>query len=151
MDAIGKTINATIGGVVAGKYTKGGHRYDIRVRLLPKDRTRAEQIKNLLVRNNRGEVIPLTDVIAIQEKPALRSVTRQNRERSVRIFSNLANNVSQTDALKKVEEITPKVFTRRDHVVFTGQSKGISGVVREPHVRILDWHRDCLYGFGFAI
>jgi multidrug efflux pump subunit AcrB len=33
---IAQTINTLMGGVVAGKYSKGGHRYDVRVRLLPR-------------------------------------------------------------------------------------------------------------------
>ena len=48
-----------IGGLVSGKYPMNGHRYDIRVRLQAEDRVNADQIKNIYVRNNRGEIVRL--------------------------------------------------------------------------------------------
>jgi hydrophobe/amphiphile efflux-1 (HAE1) family protein len=123
MDAIGRTISATVGGVVAGKYTKGGRRYDIRVRLVPKDRTRAEQVKNLLVRNNRGEVISLSELVQIGERPVQQALYRENRERAINIFSNLPNNVSQAAALQRAEEIAKKQLPDGYHLFFEGGSK----------------------------
>jgi len=67
MDAIGKTINATIGGVVAGSIPKGAPLLTFEFDFYRRIGRRAEQIKNLLVRNNRGRLIPLTDVIAFRK------------------------------------------------------------------------------------
>ncbi|HLD30199.1 MAG TPA: efflux RND transporter permease subunit, partial [bacterium] len=58
ISTIGNTINALIGGVRVGKYTRGGRRYDIRVQLVSADRKNVQNIKKIWVRNNRGEVTP---------------------------------------------------------------------------------------------
>jgi multidrug efflux pump subunit AcrB len=54
MASIGSTVNAMIGGVRAGKFKSGGHRYDVRVRLLSDQRARPEDVKRLFVRNREG-------------------------------------------------------------------------------------------------
>src|SRR3990167_8083741 len=38
VSSIGDAVNSMIGGVRAGKFTRGGKRYDVRVQLLDKDR-----------------------------------------------------------------------------------------------------------------
>jgi HAE1 family hydrophobic/amphiphilic exporter-1 len=123
MASIGRVIHATIGGVRVGKYTNAGRRYDVRVRLTPDGRAQSGDIRNLIVRNDRGEVIPLSDVVRVIEKPALQKVTRRNRERSIGVFANPAANVSQADSIRKAEEIASKILPAGYGVVFTGGSE----------------------------
>jgi multidrug efflux pump subunit AcrB len=44
MENIGRTINAAIGGVREGKFTKDGRRYDVRLRLNPEERLQPEDV-----------------------------------------------------------------------------------------------------------
>ena len=90
ISVIGNTINSLIGGVRVGKYTNGGRRYDIRVQLVSSDRSAVQDISKILVRNNRGEVISLSEVVDIVQKPSLLSITRKNRERAIRMYANIA-------------------------------------------------------------
>jgi hydrophobe/amphiphile efflux-1 (HAE1) family protein len=101
--SIGNAINATIGGIRAGKYTKGGKRYDVRVRLIEGDRLRADDIKKIWVRNEQGEVIRLSEVTDVVTEPTLLSISRKNRERAISIFANVAKGHSQEDALKSLQ------------------------------------------------
>ena len=78
MMEIGNTINAMIGGIRVGKYTKGGRRYDIRIRLTEGDRRAPTDINKIWVRNNHGEVIRLSDVVDIVQRKTLVSVSRVN-------------------------------------------------------------------------
>ncbi len=105
MRTIGETINATIGGVRSGKYTKGGRRYDIRVRLGREDRDRPQDIDRIWVRNEQGEVVRLADVVTLLEKPALLSINRKNRERAISVFANVTKGFSQTQALDYVQSL----------------------------------------------
>jgi HAE1 family hydrophobic/amphiphilic exporter-1 len=120
---IGDTINSLIGGVRVGKYTQGGRRYDIRVQLLSSDRSAVSDINKIWVRNNRGEVIRLADVVSIVQKPTLLSIGRKNRERAIRMFANVAPGVSQGEALKKVEELGRQALPEGYRIVFTGSSQ----------------------------
>ena len=120
---IGNTINAMIGGVRSGKYSKGGHRYDIRVRLAEADRTQITDMHKIWVRNNRGEVIRLTDVVDIVEKKTLLSVSRRNRERAISVYANVAPGASQGEALEAVDKIAKGLLPDGYRVVLSGSSQ----------------------------
>ncbi len=123
VNSIGQTVNALIGGVLLGRYPKDGHRYDIRLRLEGEERDRAEAIKKLYVRNNRGELIPLGKVVRIEERPTLQIVSRRDRERAVSIFANVAAGKSQGDALKAVEDISKRVLPPGYRSVASGSAQ----------------------------
>lgn len=123
VSAIGNAINALIGGQRIGKYTKDGRRYDVRIRLIPSQRTATEDIDRLWVWNNRGELVQLKNVVTISEKPTPLTITRRNRERAISIFANVTPGKSQTDALKEVERITKEVLPEGYRAVFSGSTQ----------------------------
>jgi hydrophobe/amphiphile efflux-1 (HAE1) family protein len=120
--SIGNAINATIGGIRAGKYTKGGKRYDVRVRLVEGDRLQAEDIKKIWVRNEQGEVIPLSEVTDVVVEPTLLSISRKNRERAVSLFANVTTGHSQTEALNYLQTLQ-KDLPAGYRVVFSGTAQ----------------------------
>ena len=61
------------------EYPKAGHRYEIEVRLPPDERDQKDQLRNIKIPNNRGEVIPLADLVDVVEEPALQQISRLNR------------------------------------------------------------------------
>jgi len=121
--SIADTINAMIGGVRNGKFTNNGKRYDIRVRLDEADRTNAEDIQKIFVRNQYGELVRLSSVVTAEVKPTLFSVTRKNRERAVSIYANPAPGHSQDEALKAVTRIGKQVLPEGYRLVFSGGSQ----------------------------
>ncbi|MDD5491964.1 MAG: efflux RND transporter permease subunit [bacterium] len=122
IQTIGTTINSLIGGVKVGKFTEGGRRYDIRLQLVEAERNKVEDINKIWVRNNRGEVIRLSEVVDVVQKPSMLSITRKNRERAIRMFANVAPGKSQGEALNKVQEIGKKL-PEGYKLVFTGSAQ----------------------------
>jgi hydrophobe/amphiphile efflux-1 (HAE1) family protein len=102
---IGETVSSLLGGTVAGKFSKGGHRYDIRVKLDPREGPASAELGNIMVRNNRGELIPLGDVVKVERVPGLLQISRQNRERAISVFGNVPQGASQAAALKAVQAL----------------------------------------------
>jgi len=123
IEKIGIAINALMGGQRIGKYTKDGRRYDVRVRLIPSQRTKNEDIEKLWVWNNRGEMVQLKNVVLIKEKAKPLTITRRNRERSISIFANIAPKRSQTDALNEVRRLAKEVLPEGYRAVFTGSTQ----------------------------
>jgi hydrophobe/amphiphile efflux-1 (HAE1) family protein len=120
---VGRTLNALVGGVVAGRYSKGSRRYDIRVKLEADQRSKAMDLKSLFVRNNRGEMVALSEVIRIEEHPGAQVITRKNRERAISIFGNLAPGVSQTDAIDKSLALAKQTLPEGYRAVQSGSSQ----------------------------
>lgn len=121
--SIANTINAMVGGIRSGKFTSRGKRYDVRVRLAGVDRSNPKDIEKMRVRNQQGEVVPLSELMTSEIKPTLFSITRKNRERSVSIFANPAPGHSQQEALEIVQKIAKQVLPNDYHAVFSGGSQ----------------------------
>ncbi|MBL8022006.1 MAG: efflux RND transporter permease subunit [Leptospirales bacterium] len=123
VDTIGDVLGAMIGGVKAGQFTEGGHRYDIRVRMEEVDRQKVTDIRNLYVRNNRGELVSLADVTYTEVRPSLQSITRLNRQRAVTIFANPAPKVGQTDAIAQAIQIAKSILPKEYTAEATGSAQ----------------------------
>ncbi len=123
IQSIGNAINATIGGIRVGKYTRGGKRYDIRMRLVGTDRSRPQDIDSIWVRNNRGEIISLSQVVELKEQASLVSINRLNRQRAVRVYANPAPGKSQGEALDAMKRIAKESLPEGYRMQFTGSAK----------------------------
>jgi len=123
IQAISQTVNALVGGVVAGQYSSEGHRYDVRVRLRDQDIDHVDQIKRLYVRNNRGELIPLSEVVQVRVGKSLAQINRNDRERAIKVFANVQAGKSQQEALARAEQIAREVLPPDYRVRFVGGSQ----------------------------
>ena len=86
VDDVATALNALVGGVRAGKYSTGGRRLDVRVKLLASQRSRPEDLARLRVRTRSGELVPLSALVSYDEQPALQAITRRDRERAITIY-----------------------------------------------------------------
>ncbi|MBL7686088.1 MAG: efflux RND transporter permease subunit, partial [Deltaproteobacteria bacterium] len=107
---IGTTINALIGGVRNGKFTENGRRNDVRVRLTDSYRQAASDIEKLFVRNQQGQLVPLSELVDVKEQSTLKSITRKDRERAISIFSNISPGKSQELAIQEMDKISKNVL-----------------------------------------
>lgn len=105
IDEVATTLNALVGGVRVGKYSTGGRRIDVRLKLMAMQRSRPEDIARLRVRARNQELIPLSALVSYKEEPALQAITRKDRERAISFFANVAPGHSQNEALKYVEAL----------------------------------------------
>jgi len=106
VDEVATTLNALIGGVRVGKYSSGGRRVDVRVKLLAAQRSRPEDITRLRVRTRSDELVPLSSLVTYTEQPALQAITRKDRERAISMFANVAAGHSQDEAIRLVEGLS---------------------------------------------
>ncbi|HDT14217.1 MAG TPA: efflux RND transporter permease subunit, partial [Candidatus Aminicenantes bacterium] len=105
VDDVATTINALVGGIRVGKYSSGGRRLDVRVKLMAAQRSRPEDIARLRVRARNGELVPLSSLVVFEEHAALQAITRRDRERAISIYSNVAPGHSQGEVLRLIEEL----------------------------------------------
>ncbi|HXG63446.1 MAG TPA: efflux RND transporter permease subunit [Planctomycetota bacterium] len=123
---IGTAINALIGGVRVGKFEEGGHRYDMRVRLVSDQRSRPEDIERLTVRSRDGRLVKLSEVVRLVETPGVQSITRRNRARAITVRANLAPGASQKTASERIRAIAREVLPPGYGLEETGSSRFFS-------------------------
>ncbi len=105
VEEVAQAVNVLVGGSRIGKFNSDGRRVDVRVRLLADQRSRPESLGHLKLQTPRGEVVPLSALIKLEERPAAQTITRRERERAISIFGNVAPGSSQDKALAAVESL----------------------------------------------
>lgn len=125
MDDLGNVISATIGGYqFQGVYFhEGGHDNPIAVRVPVDERKGPDAIKSIYVRNNRGEVLPVSAVSDLKVVSALQQITRDNRQRTVFFYANPAPGVSQQQCLDEALSVCKSVLPDGYTVSLTGSSQ----------------------------
>jgi len=111
IEEVATTINSLVGGVRAAKFSTGGRRIDVRMRLLASQRARPEDLSGLRLRSSSGEMVPLSSLVRREERPALQAIYRRDRERAIGVFGNVAPGHSQDEVLAYVEKISKDLPT----------------------------------------
>jgi hydrophobe/amphiphile efflux-1 (HAE1) family protein len=121
--SISQAVEAMIGGVLVGTYEKGGHRYDIRLKLDESKEDPRLTVNSLYARNNRGELVSLANVVTMEEQKSMVSIWRSNRERSITVYANVKAGESQQKALQAAQQISKRVLPPEYHISLTGSSQ----------------------------
>lgn len=121
--SISQVVEAMIGGVLVGTYEKGGHRYDVRLKVEESKEDPHTQVNKLFVRNNRGELVPLSDLVTMEEKKSMVAIWRSNRERSITVYANVKAGESQQKALLAAQDVAKRILPPEYHITLTGSSQ----------------------------
>ena len=121
--SISQVVEAMIGGVLVGTYEKGGHRYDIRVKLEESKEDPRTKVNSLFVRNNRGELTTLSNLVTMEEKQSMVEICRSNRERSITVYANVKAGESQQKALLAAQGFAKRILPPDYHITLTGSSQ----------------------------
>lgn len=121
---IANTISAMVGSLRVAKYTDdSGHRDDIRIKLEDKFNRKPEDITKISLRNMYGEIVPLSELVSLENKPSLLTIGRFNRERAITVFANVVAGKSQADAMDYVQKLSKEVLPSGYHTVLSGSSQ----------------------------
>ena len=120
--SIASTVNTLIGGEDVGKYKEGGKSYDVRVRLIPLQREKPEDISRLLVRTSNKELVQLSNVAQIKEVVGPDVINRKDRMRSATIYGNLEGK-SLGKALQESKEAAQTILPQGYTLTESGQAE----------------------------
>lgn len=115
---VADVVNATFGGVVATNYTQGGRRFQVFVQLQEQDRRSVDNLRPILVRNNRGELLPLSQVVDVTPTSSPQLVYREDRIRGVRVDGSLVTGVTEGRSVDKIKQIAAEVLPEKYFVRF---------------------------------
>lgn len=119
IEEIAGIVNTALGGVVAGQYTQGGSRFNIFVQLQEKDRQSRNDITRLLVRNNRGQPLPMNLVVEAKTSEGPQAIFREDRVRGLRVDASLAEGASLGPVTQKIEKWAKELFPSNYYVRFS--------------------------------
>jgi multidrug efflux pump len=101
---IATTLQILLGGMAVSSFKEGGETYDVILQLADRDRRDPSILLELFVRGSGG-LIPLVAVVHSEVATAPRALPHYDRHRSVTIGAQLADGLSQGEALRRMREI----------------------------------------------
>ncbi len=90
IQVIGKTIETFFAGTTATRYREAGDEYDVEVRLRPDDRTKTEDLRDVLVGTPGGEQISLANIATIEQGVGPTKIERKDQERYITVSADIS-------------------------------------------------------------
>jgi HAE1 family hydrophobic/amphiphilic exporter-1 len=104
VEQVSNTLNVLFGKFQLGTYELGSESYKLYVKAVPEFVQNIENLKKVYLKNFRGELVPLTEVVEVQEATGYQVLNRYNRQYSFSFFANLSGEKSLADAVAELEE-----------------------------------------------
>ncbi len=122
---LGSVLGTLIGGYTfqSSYYHESGHENSIFIRVPPEQRMGPDDLKKIYTRNNRGELVPISDVTTMTQVPSLQQITRDNRERAINFQANHSASATGQQALDESQRIAGEVLPEGYHLALTGTSQ----------------------------
>jgi HAE1 family hydrophobic/amphiphilic exporter-1 len=123
--SIGKALdnlNILIGSTYEQGFVLFNQFFKVYVQASPEFRRMPEDLENLFVKNDRGEMVPYTSFMKIQKKQGLNEITRYNLYPSAAIQGAPAPGYSTGQAIKAIQEVADETLPRGFAVGWEGLS-----------------------------
>ena len=120
---IGRTLETMLGSRRVTTFAKDGEEYDVMMQAGAEDRRQLSDLTNIFVRSDRGELIPLSNLVTTREAAGPQSLNRFNRMRAITISAGLAPGYTLGEALAYLEKVAAEELPATARTDFQGQSR----------------------------
>ncbi|HKJ68650.1 MAG TPA: efflux RND transporter permease subunit [bacterium] len=119
---IAQVIQANVGGSRAGVFREGGDEFPITVRLQREDRLTTQDLSNISVRTQTGQVLPVSALVNVERRRSPTTIDRINGRRVTYITANLESGTALDDVVRKLENaVSGMAFPEDFSLVFGGE------------------------------
>lgn len=126
VETVAETLNAVVAGLRVSRYTAGGRRYDVRIKVPEEQITDRLDIGKIAVRNQFGNIVQLGDLVKMEETGTVQAITRVNRQRAVGVFGQLTKGQSQAKVLARAEVIAREILPPEYTFALEGAAAGLN-------------------------
>ncbi|MFH2056467.1 MAG: efflux RND transporter permease subunit [bacterium] len=100
---VAEVIQTNVGGSRAGVYRDRGEEYAIVVRLQPVDRLSINDLSNVALRTDGGDIIPVSSVVSSERRRSPTDIERVNGQRVTYITANLESGAALGNVVEKLQ------------------------------------------------
>ncbi len=105
-----ETVGAFMGGSYVNDFTKFGRLYKTYIQAEPAYRVDESQINNFFIKNNQGEMVPLSTVVTIRPISGPDYTNRFNLYRAVEVTGGPAPGYTSADAMAALKEVAQETL-----------------------------------------
>jgi multidrug efflux pump len=103
IETVGRTLETMLGGRQVTRFKREGEQYDVIVQVADADRATPSDIRDIFVRAKDGSMIPLANLLTVDETVSPRELNHFGQRRAVTITANLTPGYAMGEALKFLE------------------------------------------------
>ncbi|MDW7694811.1 efflux RND transporter permease subunit [Flammeovirgaceae bacterium SG7u.111] len=123
ISSIFSALSGYVGGVYAADFNKFGKQYRVMVQSLPEERNNKESLDKIYIRNNNGNMSPITEYVSLERVYGPQSVSRFNLFTSAAISGAPAEGYSTGDAIRVVQEVAQQTLPPSYDIDFSGLTR----------------------------
>jgi HAE1 family hydrophobic/amphiphilic exporter-1/multidrug efflux pump len=116
-------IQAAFSGGRVAYFLKDGHQYSVIAQVERNDRDKPDDISRLYVKNNKGQSIPLSAVVKLEESSSPPSLFHFNRNKSATISASLTEGSTVGDGIKSMQAISARLLDESYQTALTGPAR----------------------------
>jgi hydrophobe/amphiphile efflux-1 (HAE1) family protein len=137
VETVATTLNAVVAGLRISRYTAGGRRYDVRIKVPEDQITDRADIRKIAVRNQFGNIVQLGELVKMEELGTVQAISRVNRQRAVGVFGQLTKGQSQAVVLERAEKISREILPPGYTFALEGAAAGLTESFKSLVVALL--------------
>jgi HAE1 family hydrophobic/amphiphilic exporter-1 len=107
-----RTIQAFMGGLFVNYFNRFGRQWQVYIEAEGEYRTKPENVGQFYVRNNKGEMVPLSALTKFESRPGPEFTMRYNMYRSAQLNGSATPGYSSAQAMKALEEVFDQTMPR---------------------------------------
>jgi len=123
IETVGRTLETMLGGRQVTRFKRDGEQYDVIVQVADADRTTPSDISGIFVRAKDGSMIPLANLVSVDETVSPRELNHFGQRRAVTITANLTPGYTVGEALSFMEEVAGRSLPAGYAIDYAGQSR----------------------------
>lgn len=116
------TLNSLTGKAYVNDFNKFGKTYQVLIQADAPYRMTEENIYNLFVQNNQGEMVPLRTLLTTEPMIGPAMITRYNLYRSIKVNGSATPGFSSGDAITAMENVSDNTLPQGYAYEWTGQA-----------------------------
>lgn len=137
---VAQTLQLGLSGRRFGYFVKDGKQYQIIGQINRNLRNDVKDLKSLYVKNNRGDLIQLDNLVKVTEQSTPPQLYRYNRYVAATVQAQMAKGVTLGEALDEMDKLAKETFDVSFSTAYDGQSKEFK-----------ESSSSLLFAFGLAI
>ncbi|MEJ8572858.1 efflux RND transporter permease subunit [Microbaculum marinum] len=123
LSELGRTLETLLGGRQVTRFRRGGDQYEVVVRIADVERTNPDDLRQIYVRSNHGDMVQLSNLVSVTETVAPRELNHFSQLRSATISASLAPGYTLGQALDFMHEVADEVLPLDVRTDYSGQSR----------------------------
>ncbi|MGL4395244.1 MAG: efflux RND transporter permease subunit [Hyphomicrobium sp.] len=120
---VGRTLETLLGGRQVTRFEQNGEQYDVNLQLAAGDRATPAALSTIFLRNPKGEMIQLSNVVKVSESVAPKELKRFNQLRAVTLQASLTPGYTIGDGVTFLEQAARDALPPEVATDLNGQSR----------------------------